>query len=164
MRRLMQNGNTASTKRPPRTPRKLRGPEPSSPEVMKSTPPRIAKMNGVSSSPEHQRRRRLERTHARLNGVLNDEGITKGDKGTQKSIANTSSPRKLPDDRFQSIVKQLNGTKRMNGVNGVADHDLGSVAGDSNSERPMGKKQPRKLSVAHAANGVDGTGVAPNTG
>jgi hypothetical protein len=79
-------------------------------------------------------------------------------------LANAISPRKLPEDRFNSIVKRLNyaATSTTNGTNSThSTQDDQSVAGASDvSSRPLPKKLPRKLSASHnsagKANGVNG--------
>jgi len=158
MRCIVQNGHDGP-KRPRRTPRKLRVPESSSPEARKSTPHKTSNRNGTVSFPEQQHKHRVAHSHTRLNGVLEEEGITNGTKGRSKVTQNTNSPRRLPDDRFQSIRKQLDGDKKMNGVNGTSersDPDSQSVAGESVVSKPTNRRQPRKLSVAHAVNGANG--------
>lgn len=110
--------------------------------------------NGWVSSPEQQHKQRIARSHARLNGVLEEDSLVNGPTGKSKGAQATNSPRKLPDNRFQSIVKQLDGGQRMNGT---SDHDSRSVAGESERSKPIGKRQPRKLSVAYATNQGNGT-------
>jgi hypothetical protein len=67
-------------------------------------------------------------------------------------LSNAISPRKLPEDRFNSIVKRLNyAATGTNGVNSThSTQDDQSVAGASDiSSKPLPKKHPRKLSVSH---------------
>lgn len=74
-------------------------------------------------------------------------------------LADAISPRKLPEDRFNSIVRRLNYaslTNGTNGTNGTPPREEQSVAGASDVSRPVPKKQPRKLSVTHSAEKMNG--------
>ena len=161
MRVIVQNGHE-EMKRPPRTPRKIRQvPEPSSPEVRKTAPAKDGVRDSSNSSPEQKHKQRVERTHAPLNGVLEGEGIANATKGRRRFIGSTSSPRRLPDDKFNSIVKQLNGYQGSdgangisNGTNGTSDHDMPTADGEMESNQRAIRKPPRKLSVAQSASAL----------
>jgi hypothetical protein len=71
-------------------------------------------------------------------------------------LAEAISPRKLPEDRFNSIVRRLNYASLTNGTNGMPPREEQSVAGASDVSRPARKKQPRKLSVNHSAESMNG--------
>lgn len=71
-------------------------------------------------------------------------------------LADAISPRKLPDDRFNSIVRRLNYASITNGNNGTYPREDQSVAGASDISRPAPKKQPRKLSVNHSTERMNG--------
>lgn len=154
MRRTLQNGHE-ERKRPPRTPRKLRAPDHSSPEAGRNTPQKANYESDWISSPEQQHKHRVAHSHAQLNGVLQGEGITNGAKAKRVT---TNSPRKLPDNRFQSIRKQLDRDRTANGANGTSTYDSQSAAGESEVSKPAVRRQPRKLSVAQTASGIDGVG------
>jgi hypothetical protein len=65
-------------------------------------------------------------------------------------LTNAISPRKLPEDRFNSIVKRLNyAATSTNGTNSTPTQDDQAVAGASDVSKPPPKKHPRKLSVSH---------------
>ena len=60
--------------------------------------------------------------------------------------ANTSSPRQLPKNRFNTIVRQLSGVKE--GANGTSGHEVQAAPSANGTGKPAARKQPRKLSVA----------------
>jgi hypothetical protein len=71
-------------------------------------------------------------------------------------LADAISPRKLPEDRFNSIVRRLNYASLTNGTNGTPPREEQSVAGASDVGRLALKKQPRKLSINHSVGSLDG--------
>lgn len=130
----------------PRTPRKVRI-NPPSPEMDRSTPRKPASSNGSrisNGSPEATRS---------SGSAASERDLATAREASRRmnSIGDTISPRKLPDDRFHSIVAQLNGANNLNGSSNGHSHETQSVAGASDTSRPPTKKQPRKLSINHTA-------------
>jgi len=127
--------------REPRTPRKLRI-NPPSPEATRNTPrPQVnGNRSGDSTgSPES----------TRTSGFAiptKDLASAKEASRRMNVLAEAISPRKLPEDRFNSIVRRLNYASITNGTNGTPSREQ-SVAGASDVSRPTVKKKPRKLSV-----------------
>lgn len=137
----------------PRTPRKIRI-NPPSPEAQRDTPRPQMNSNGArtsTGSPEATRNSGFViPIHAR------DLASAKEASRRMNILADTISPRKLPEDRFNSIVRQLNYASTTNGTNGTHPREEQSVAGASNPSRPANKKHPRKLSVNHSAERMNG--------
>lgn len=141
---------------PPRTPRKVRI-NPPSPSLAKRTPRKQPAANGAhasSGSPESTRN-----PSGFANGGPN---LTSAKEASRRmnsaSVADSFvSPRKLPDDRFNSIVKQLNhasnkGSENFHkNSNGVRANDEVSVTAGSEGGKSALRK-PRKLSVNHHQN------------
>jgi hypothetical protein len=160
MRRVM----SVDIKRPhaPRTPRKIRmnPPEPS-PEAARNTSRQRANTSGSADSTGSP-----EATRSTGFAVPNrDLASAKEASRRMEILTNAISPRKLPEDRFNSIVKRLNyAATSTNGVNSThPTQDDQSVAGASDvSSKTLPKKHPRKLSVSHnsteKANGVNRRG------
>jgi hypothetical protein len=146
MRRVM----SVDIKRPhaPRTPRKIRinPPEPS-PEEARNASRQHTNTNGSADStgsPEANRSSGF--------AVPNrDLASAKEASRRMEILTNAISPRKLPEDRFNSIVKRLNyAATSTNGTNSTHPmQDDQSVAGASDVSKPPPKKHPRKLSVSH---------------
>jgi hypothetical protein len=145
MRRVM----SVDIKRPyvPKTPRKIRinPPEPS-PEATRSNHRQQSNGSGTSTgSPEATRSTGF--------AVPNrDLASAKEASRRMEILTNAISPRKLPEDRFNSIVKRLNYAATSTNGTPVTHRtqDDQSVAGASDiSSKPLPKKHPRKLSVSH---------------
>lgn len=138
--------------REPRTPRKLRINNPPSPEATRNTPrpQENGSRPGTSTgSPES----------TRTSGFAvptKDLASAKEASRRMNILADAISPRKLPEDRFNSIVRRLNYASLTNGTNGTLPRDQQSVAGASDVSRPVPKKQPRKLSVNLSAERMNG--------
>ena len=163
MRRVM----SVDIKRPhaPRTPRKIRinPPAEPSPEAMRNSSRQQTNSGNSNGSPEATRSTGF---------AVSNRDLASAKEASRRMdiLTNAISPRKLPEDRFNSIVKRLNyactpnGTSTTNGTNstsGTRSREEQSVAGASDVSRPVSKKQPRKLSVNHSAertNGVDVNG------
>ena len=141
MRRVM-SVDIKKQPREPRTPRKLRI-NPPSPEATRNTPRPQVNGNGSEAStgsPES----------TRTSGFAiptKDLASAKEASRRMNILAETISPRKLPEDRFNSIVRRLNYASTTNGSNGTPPREEQSVAGASDVSRPTVKKKPRKLSV-----------------
>lgn len=161
MRRVM----SVDIKKQPRTPRKIRINTPS-PETTRIIPrPQLSRQASETStgSPEAVRSAGF---------VIPTKDLASAKEASRRMniLADAISPRKLPEDRFNSIVKRLNYACTPNGIstangnniaNGTRPREEQSVAGASDVSRPVTKKQPRKLSVNHAiekVNGVDANG------
>jgi hypothetical protein len=152
MRRVM----SVDIKKQPRTPRKIRINNPPSPEATRNTP--RPQVNGHGSgastgSPEATR-------SAGFVIPTRDLASAKEASRRMNILADAISPRKLPEDRFNSIVKRLNyastTSSTASSTNGTPSKDEQSVAGASDVSRPTTKKQPRKLSVNHSAEKMNG--------
>jgi hypothetical protein len=136
-------------KRPhaPRTPRKIRinpPPEPS-PEAARNSSRQQRHSGNSTGSPEATRSTGFAVSNR-------DLASAKEASRRMEILSNAISPRKLPEDRFNSIVKRLNyAATGTNGVNSThSTQDDQSVAGASDiSSKPLPKKHPRKLSVSH---------------
>jgi hypothetical protein len=145
MRRVM----SVDIKRPhaPRTPRKIRinpPPEPS-PEAARNSSRQQTHSGNSTGSPEATRSTGFAVSNR-------DLASAKEASRRMEILSNAISPRKLPEDRFNSIVKRLNyAATGTNGVNSThSTQDDQSVAGASDiSSKPLPKKHPRKLSVSH---------------
>lgn len=157
----------------PHTPRKLRI-NPPSPEATRPTP----RTNG--SGPDRTGSPEATRSASGFTLPKRDLASTKEASRRMNILADSISPRKLPEDRFNSIVKQLNFASSVDGSGsrsssgGTQSNDGQSVAGASEvgnnvsvSVNGGGKQthkkhpRPRKLSVHHAperVNGVNGVG------
>jgi len=142
--------------REPRTPRKLRI-NPPSPEATRNTP--RPQVNGHGSgastgSPESTRTSGF---------AIPTKDLASAREASRRMniLADAASPRKLPEDRFNSIVKRLNYASITNGTNGTSprEREEQSVAGASDVSRPAPKKQPRKLSVNHSAERMNGVAM-----
>ncbi|GAB7332412.1 hypothetical protein MBLNU13_g04222t1 [Cladosporium sp. NU13] len=150
MRRVM-SVDIRKQPREPRTPRKLRI-NPPSPEATRDTSRSQANGSGPGTStgsPES----------TRTSGFAiptKDLASAKEASRRMNILADAISPRKLPDDRFNSIVRRLNYASITNGTNGTHSREEQSVAGASDVSRPAPKKQPRKLSVNHSAERMNG--------
>lgn len=151
---------------PPRTPRKVRI-NPPSPSLAKSTPRKQPTANGAhasSGSPESTRN-----PSAFANGGPNLASAKEASRRMNSaSVADSFvSPRKLPDDRFNSIVKQLNHASSKgndhahNHSNGLRSNDELSVVAGSEGGKSAPRK-PRKLSVSHHQNHSEGLGNGVN--
>lgn len=154
MRRVM-SVDIKKQPREPRTPRKLRINNPPSPEATRNTsrPPENSSRPGTSTgSPESTRK-------SGFAIPTKDLASAKEASRRMNILADAISPRKLPEDRFNSIVRRLNYaslTNGTNGTNGTPPREEQSVAGASDVSRPVPKKQPRKLSVTHSAEKMNG--------
>jgi hypothetical protein len=152
MRRVM-SVDIKKQPREPRTPRKLRINNPPSPEATRNTPrpQENGSRPGTSTgSPESTRR---------TSGFAiptKDLASAKEASRRMSILAEAISPRKLPEDRFNSIVRRLNYASLTNGTNGTPPREEQSVAGASDVSRPVPKKQPRKLSVNNSAERTNG--------
>lgn len=146
-------------KRPhaPRTPRKIRihPPEPS-PEATRNNPRQQANSTNGSGASNGS----PEATRSTGFAVPNrDLASAKEASRRMEILSNAISPRKLPEDRFNSIVRRLNyAATSTNGANSShSTQDDQSVAGASDVSRSLPKKQPRKISIsqknAERANG-----------
>lgn len=150
MRRVM-SVDIRKQPREPRTPRKLRV-NPPSPESTRDTPRPQANASGPGTStgsPES----------TRTSGFAiptKDLASAKEASRRMNILADAISPRKLPDDRFNSIVRRLNYASITNGTNGTHPREEQSVAGASDVNRSAPKKQPQKLSVNHTAERMNG--------
>jgi hypothetical protein len=160
MRRVMSVDIKRS--HPPRTPRKIRinppAPEPS-PEAARNSSRQQANSGNSTGSPEATRSTGFAVSNR-------DLASAKEASRRMEILSNAISPRKLPEDRFNSIVKRLNyAATSTNGVNSThSTQDDQSVAGASDfSSKPLPKKHPRKLSVSHnsveRANGIKAGGA-----
>lgn len=141
--------------REPRTPRKLRI-NPPSPEAIRDTPRPQANGSGPGTStgsPESTRK-------SGFAIPTKDLASAKEASRRMNILADAISPRKLPDDRFNSIVRRLNYASITNGTSGTHPREDQSVAGASDVSRPAPKKQPRKLSVNHSAARMNGVVAA----
>ena len=150
MRRVM-SVDIKKQPREPRTPRKLRI-NPPSPEATRDTPRPQANGSGPGTStgsPESTRK-------SGFAIPTKDLASAKEASRRMNILADAISPRKLPDDRFNSIVRRLNYASITNGTNGTRPQEEQSVAGASDVSRPAPKKQPRKLSVNHSAERTNG--------
>lgn len=140
---------------PPRTPRKVRI-NPPSPEANRSTPRKIAQSNGHNTStgsPESTR------TSGFGNGGPDLASAKEASRRMNLVADNFISPRKLPDDRFNSIVRSLNHASNIKNSNGTRSTDEQSIAGTSDSSK-LSHRKPRKLSVnSHSAKLPTGVGV-----
>lgn len=87
-----------------------------------------------------------------INGT-SDRDLSHAIDASRRYAANMSSPRKLPENRFHSIVKQLNGPKS---VEGESTQDDSGFAASNGAKRSTIKKQPRKISSMLATNGANG--------
>ena len=153
MRRVM-SVDIKKQPREPRTPRKLRI-NPPSPEATRDTPRPQANGSGPGTStgsPESTRKSGF---------AIPTKDLTSAKEASRRMniLADAISPRKLPDDRFNSIVRRLNYASITNGTNstnGTPAREEQSVAGASDISRPAPKKQPRKLSVHHPAEKMNG--------
>lgn len=137
----------------PHTPRKIRR-NPPSPEALRDTPRPQTTSNPprtLTGSPEATR-------NSGFVVPARDLASAKEASRRMNILADTISPRKLPEDRFNSIVRQLNyaSTTNTNGMNGTHPREEQSVGGASNVSRPAHKKHPRKLSVSHSAERMNG--------
>jgi hypothetical protein len=139
--------------REPRTPRKLRINNPPSPEATRNTS-RPHQDNGSrpgtsTGSPESTRKSGF---------AIPPKDLASAKEASRRMniLAEAISPRKLPEDRFNSIVRRLNYASLTNGTNGTPPREEQSVAGASDVSRPLPKKQPRKLSVNHSAEKMNG--------
>ena len=151
MRRVM-SVDIKKQPREPRTPRKLRINNPPSPEATRDTPRPQANGSGPGTStgsPESTRK-------SGFAIPTKDLASAKEASRRMNILADAISPRKLPDDRFNSIVRRLNYASITNGTNGTPPREDQSVAGASDVSRPAPKKQPRKLSVNHSAERMNG--------
>ena len=152
MRRVM-SVDIKKQPREPHTPRKLRINYPS-PDATRNTqrPQANGNESGASTgSPESTRTSGF---------VVPNKDLASAKEASRRMniLADTVSPRKLPEDRFNSIVKRLNYASITNGTNGTngtsslnstTPREEQSVAGASDTSKPAPKKQPRKLSVNH---------------
>ena len=137
--------------REPRTPRKLRI-NPPSPEATRDTPRPQANGSGPGTStgsPESTRK-------SGFAIPTKDLASAKEASRRMNILADAISPRKLPEDRFNSIVRRLNYASLTNGTNGTPPREEQSVAGASDVSGPVPKKKPRKLSVNHSAERTNG--------
>ena len=154
MRRVM-SVDIKKQPREPRTPRKLRI-NPPSPEAARDTPRPQANGSGPGTStgsPESTRK-------SGFAIPTKDLASAKEASRRMNILADAISPRKLPDDRFNSIVRRLNYASITNGTSGTHPREDQSVAGASDVSRPAPKKQPRKLSVNHSAERMNGVVAA----
>jgi len=154
MRRVM-SVDIKKQPREPRTPRKLRI-NPPSPEATRDTPRPQANGSGPGTStgsPESTRK-------SGFAIPTKDLASAKEASRRMNILADAISPRKLPDDRFNSIVRRLNYASITNGTSGTHPREDQSVAGASDVSRPGPKKQPRKLSVNHSAERMNGVVAA----
>ena len=154
MRRVM-SVDIKKQPREPRTPRKLRI-NPPSPEATRDTPRPQANGSGPGTStgsPESTRK-------SGFAIPTKDLASAKEASRRMNILADAISPRKLPDDRFNSIVRRLNYASITNGTSGTHPREDQSVAGTSDVSRPAPKKQPRKLSVNHSAERMNGVVAA----
>lgn len=161
MRRVMSVDIKRS--HPPRTPRKIRinPPEPS-PEA--ATRNNNSRQQANSTNGSGASNGSPEATRSTGFAVPNrDLASAKEASRRMEVLTKAISPRKLPEDRFNSIVKRLNyAATSTNGTNGThPTQDDQSVAGASDvSSKPVPKKHPRKLSVSHSSadrtNGING--------
>lgn len=155
-------------RRHPHTPRKLRI-NPPSPEATRPTP----RTNG--SGPDRTGSPEATRSASGFTLPKRDLASTKEASRRMNILSDTISPRKLPEDRFNSIVKQLNFASSVDGSGsrsssgGTQSNDGQSVAGASEvsnhvnvngAGKPTHKKhpRPRKLSLHHAPERVNGVG------
>jgi hypothetical protein len=156
MRRVM-SVDIKKQPREPRTPRKLRI-NPPSPEATRNTPRPQANGEGSGAStgsPESTRKSGF---------VVPNKDLASAKEASRRMnvLADAISPRKLPEDRFNSIVKRLNYASITNGINGTSSangtpsREEQSVAGASDVSRPAPRKQPRKLSINHTAERMNG--------
>lgn len=151
MRRVM-SVDIKKQPREPRTPRKLRINNPPSPEATRNTsrPQENGSRPGTSTgSPESTRK-------SGFAIPTKDLASAKEASRRMNILADAISPRKLPEDRFNSIVRRLNYASLTNGTNGTPPREEQSVAGASDVGRLALKKQPRKLSVNHSVGSLDG--------
>jgi len=135
----------------PRTPRKIRinHPEPSPEVARNNTRQQANNTNGTGTSTGSP-----EATRSTGFAVPNrDLASAKEASRRMEILSNAISPRKLPEDRFNSIVKRLNYAASSNTTNGTnsthSTQDDQSVAGASDVGKPLPKKHPRKLSASH---------------
>lgn len=164
MRRVMSVDIKKLPHREPRTPRKIRvnHPEPS-PEAVRNNTRQQANNTtnhtGTSTgSPEATRSTGF--------AVPNrDLASAKEASRRMEILSNAISPRKLPEDRFNSIVKRLNyaATSSTSSTHSTTQDDQ-SVAGASDVSKPLPKKHPRKLSADHNSAAERTNGVSNNGG
>lgn len=153
----------------PHTPRKLRT-NPPSPEATRPASRTNGSAPMSTGSPEATRS-----SSSGFTLPKRDLAFTKEASRRMNILADSISPRKLPEDRFNSIVKQLNFASSVDGSGsrsisgGTQSNDGQSVAGASEVGRNVNgggggklthKKhpRPRKLSVHRAPERVDGIG------
>lgn len=168
MRRVM-SVDIKKPRREPRTPRKIRvnHPEPSPEAVRNNTRQQVSTVNESRTSTGSP-----EATRSTGFAVPNrDLASAKEASRRMEILSNAISPRKLPEDRFNSIVKRLNYAATSSTTNGTnsthsTTQDDQSVAGASDVSKPsLPKKHPRKLSAGHNScaertNGISNGGDA----
>lgn len=138
--------------REPRTPRKLRINNPPSPEAARNTP----RPQGNGSRPGTSTGSPESTRTSGFAIPTKDLASAKEASRRMNILADAISPRKLPEDRFNSIVRRLNYASLTNGTNGTPPREEQSVAGASDASRPVPRKQPRKLSVNQSAERMNG--------
>lgn len=82
-----------------------------------------------------------------------DKDLSHAIDASRRYAANMSSPRKLPENRFHNILKQLNRTES---ADSDSNQDAQSTAGSREIKRSTIRKQPRKISSMLAVNGAQG--------